>query len=595
MQSIRFGLAAALAFAAATPLVAIGGTASTAGLRDGERHAGVIVHYVDPVAPRDARSLQLRATSLFSNAVARANVAGVRLAQVRQSVAGDVLAFEQPLDRQEMTRLMRELAADPRVARVEPDLVLTHMAIARATTTPDDPGFATQWHFHDPVAGINASQAWSTTTGAGKIVAVIDTGVVPHADMDANVLSGYDFISTSWRSGRPAEGRAPGGIDLGDWSNPGECLAKGNESTWHGTHVAGTIAQVTGNAHMGAGVAHGAKVLPVRVLGRCGGQLSDIADAVVWAAGGDVPGVPRNTTPADVINLSLGGGGPCTAGNAMQNAIDIAVSRGSVVVVSAGNANGDASKQFPANCTQTIVVGATDVRGARTYYSNFGALVDIAAPGGGKDPADGDAAFIWQAMNAGTTVATADSFEGIVGTSMAAPHVSAVVALMQAVSPARMTGATAEHLLRTSARAFPATPSMPIGAGMLDAGLAVANAKAANPCTMPAGCVPAQSTPAVDRVAARVEAGSGATNAGHVFRIVVPTGAKLASVRTFGGTGDATLLVRYGAEPMSNAFDHRSARTGNTETVSLRSPRPGVWYVKVAGAHAGVSLHARID
>jgi serine protease len=595
MQSIRFGLVAAIALAAMPPLSAFAGTYSTGGLRDGERLSGVIVQYVDPVAVRDARNMQLRATTLFSNAVLRAQVAGARLAHVRQGVAGDVLRFEQPLDRQELTRLMRELAADPRVARVEPDLLLTHTAIARATTAPDDPGFATQWHFHDPVAGINAQQAWATTTGAGKIVAVVDTGIVPHADMDANVLPGYDFISTSWRSGRPTDGRAPGGIDLGDWSSPGECLAKGNDSSWHGTHVAGTIAQVTGNAHMGAGVAHGAKVLPVRVLGRCGGQLSDIADAVVWAAGGDVPGVPRNETPADVINLSLGGGGPCTVGNVMQNAIDIAASRGSVVVVSAGNGNVDASKQFPANCAQTVVVGATDIRGARTYYSNFGDFVDIAAPGGGKDPADGDAAFIWQAMNAGTTVATDDTFEGVVGTSMAAPHVAAVVALMQAVAPARMTGATVEHILRNSARAFPATPSMPIGAGMLDASLAVANAKAANACTMPAGCVPAQSTPAVDRVAARVDAGSGATNAGQVFRIVVPTGAKLASVRTFGGTGDATLLVRYGAEPMSNAFDHRSMRTGNTESVSFRFPKAGIWYVKVAGAHAGVSLHPRID
>jgi len=595
MQSIRFGLAAALAFAAALPVAAFAGTYATGGLRDDQRLAGVIVHYVDPVAPRDARSVQTRATSLFSQAVARANVAGARLAQVRQSVAGDVLQFQQPLDRQEMTRLMREIAADPRVARVEPDLVLTHTAIARATTTPSDPGFATQWHFHDPVAGINAPQAWSTTSGAGKVVAVIDTGIVPHADMDANVLPGYDFISTSWRSGRPTEGRAPGGIDLGDWSDPGECLVKGDESSWHGTHVAGTIAQVTGNTLMGAGVAHGAKVLPVRVLGRCGGVLSDIVDGIVWAAGGDVPGVPRNATPADVINISLGGGGPCTVGGAMQNAIDIAASRGSVVVVSAGNGNVDATKQFPANCMQTIVVGATDVRGARTYYSNHGPIVDIAAPGGGKDPADGDAAWIWQAMNAGATVATADSFEGIAGTSMAAPHVAAVVAMMQSVAPARMTHATAEQVLRSSTRAFPATPSMPIGAGMLDASLAVASAKSANPCAMPGGCVPAQSTPAVDRVAAKVEAGSGATNTGQVFRIVVPAGAKLASVRTFGGTGDATLLVRYGAEPMSNAYDQRSARAGNTEAVSLRSPRPGVWYVKVAGAHAGVSLHARIN
>src|SRR5690606_7514122 len=119
-------------------------------------------------------------------------------------------------------------------------------------------------------------------------------------------------------------------------------------SSWHGTHVAGTIAAVTNNGIGVAGVAYNAKVVPVRVLGKCGGLTSDIADAIVWASGGSVTGVPSNPYPADVINMSLGGGGSCSS--TTQAAINTARSNGTVVVVAAGNENTNASNSNPANC-----------------------------------------------------------------------------------------------------------------------------------------------------------------------------------------------------------------------------------------------------
>jgi serine protease len=227
--------------------------------------------------------------------------------------------------------------------------------------------------------------------------------------------------------------------------------------------VAGTIAALTNNGIGVAGVAYGAKVVPVRVLGQCGGYTSDIANGIIWASGGTVSGVTNIAARAQVINMSLGGGGACDT--TTQSAITGARSRGTVVVVAAGNEAQNASNSSPANCSGVIAVAATNKSGGRASYSNFGTIVDVAAPGGDTGGA------ILSTLNAGTKAPGADSYAGYMGTSMATPHVAGVVALMLAKNPA-LTPDEVEARLKSSSRAFPASCSG-CGVGLVDASAAV--------------------------------------------------------------------------------------------------------------------------
>jgi serine protease len=373
----------------------------------------------------------------------------------RTSIGADVVRAARKLDRAEAESLMRQIAADPNVEFVEPNARMT------AFFTPDDTRFGEQWGY-TTASGINATQAWDVSTGTGVVVAVIDTGITSHSDLNANIIGGYDFISDS-TAARDGNARDSNPADQGDWFVGSDCgVSYDSNSSWHGTHVAGTIAAVTNNAKGVSGVAYNAKVVPVRVLGRCGGTLADIADAITWASGGTVSGVPANPNPAEVINMSLGGSGTC--GSTYQTAIDGAVSRGVTVVVAAGNNNGNASNARPANCTGVITVGAVDSNGARSVWSstqksNYGTVVDVAAPGSN----------ILSTLNAGTTTPGAESYASYGGTSMATPHVAGVVALLQAKATTPKTPAEIETILKNTARAFPATPDQPIGVGIVNA------------------------------------------------------------------------------------------------------------------------------
>jgi serine protease len=330
--------------------------------------------------------------------------------------------------------------------------------------TPNDTYYTQQWDYFDTVGGMRLPAAWDKSTGVGIRVAVIDTGYRPHVDLQGQILAGYDFIADTTIS-NDGNGRDSDASDPGDWTAAGQCGTgePATNSSWHGTHVAGTIAALTNNGIGVAGVAYGAKVVPVRVLGQCGGYTSDIANGIIWASGGTVSGVTNIAARAQVINMSLGGGGACDT--TTQSAINSARSRGTVVVVAAGNEAQDASNSNPANCSGVIAVAATNKSGGRASYSNYGAIVDVAAPGGDTGGA------ILSTLNAGTKAPGADSYASYMGTSMATPHVAGVVALMLAKNPA-LTPDDVEARLKSSARAFPASCSG-CGAGIVDASAAV--------------------------------------------------------------------------------------------------------------------------
>ena len=347
---------------------------------------------------------------------------------------------------------------------VQPDVLL------QATLTPNDPYFPNQWDLVGPaqstgVGGLNLLEAWDRTTGSGAVVAVIDTGYRPHADLAGQVVAQYDFISDP-ANANDGDGRDANAQDPGDYRAAGACggAAAGN-SSWHGTHVAGTVAALGNNALGVSGVAPGAKLVIARVLGACGGMMSDISDAVVWASGGTVSGVPANPSPANVINMSLGGGAPCTSTPDMQAAINSARSRNTTVVVAAGNSNADAANFTPASCTGAIAVAATGDGGTRAPYSNYGSTVAIAAPGG--DMSHGSSFGILSTYNNGTTTPGTDNYAYLQGTSMASPHVAGLLALLYALQPS-ITPDQAKAALIATARPFPSTCSG-CGAGIADA------------------------------------------------------------------------------------------------------------------------------
>jgi serine protease len=428
----------------------------------------VIVKYRDAQPTGNGLAASMADTS--TQRKARLDRAGQQFGvMVRESHALSNGAKVFRLDRRHKLAEVRALATemmmrDAAIEYAEPDRILTYAA------TPTDPRYTDQWHYYDTVGGLRLPAAWDISTGAGVVVAVIDTGYRPHADLSGQILPGYDFISTA-AIGNDGNGRDSDASDPGDGVTAGACGGGqplyDQPSSWHGTHVAGTVAARTNNGVGVAGVAYNAKILPVRVLGKCGGYTSDIADAITWASGGTVAGVPANPNKARVLNLSLGGGGACTA--TMQNAINGARSRGAVVVAAAGNSAMDVSNASPANCAGVIAVAATGRTGGRARYSNFGAQVALAAPGG--DGASG----ILSTLNSGRSGPLADTYAVYQGTSMAAPHVAGVAALMLATN----TNLTPDEIatrLKSTARAFPASCAG-CGAGIVDAAAAVAGAR----------------------------------------------------------------------------------------------------------------------
>ncbi len=407
--------------------------------------------------------------------------AGVTLVFQRPMSGGaTVLKMAAPADEATALAISQRLAALPEVEYAEPDAIMQivgNPALAEAPDsadlTPNDTRFNDQWHYRYVAGsqeGLNLLPAWNITTGVNTtVVAVVDTGIRSHADLAGRTVPGYDFITDPFVA-NDGDGRDSNPADPGDWSTSNQCFpgSPTEDSSWHGTHVAGTIGANTNNNSGVAGVNWAARILPVRVLGRCGGYLSDIVDATRWAGGLAVPGVPANANPADVINLSLGGSGAC--GVSYQDAFNALNAAGVVSVVAAGNSGVNASGARPANCDGVITVAATSKTGDQTYYTNYGAVIEIAAPGGEQSgPNDPDG--ILSTLNAGTTVPASDTYIYYQGTSMAAPHIAGLVSLMLGERPS-LTPAQVLNVLQTTARDFPSGSSCntaKCGAGIADA------------------------------------------------------------------------------------------------------------------------------
>jgi serine protease len=387
-----------------------------------------------------------------------------------------VLTLDTAVPDAQLANMASQLETDAMIQYADP--------VQRAVTKviPNDPDYNQEWALSDPVAGINAPAAWDLQKGNSSIaIAVVDTGITTHPELAGRVLPGYDFISDPARSG-DGDGRDNDPSDNGDSTSDGQCFpgSQGEPSSWHGTFVSGIIAANTNNGVGIAGIDWHAMILPVRVLGKCGGTFDDITAGVLWAAGLPVTGVPANPYPARVINMSLGGSTDCP--QAMQDAINQALSEGIVVAVAAGNESDDASTSAPANCSGVITVGGSTRQGDRTDYSNFGARVDISAPGG-----DGDVAnWIFSISNDGTGGPGNPTYKSEIGTSFSAPQVAGTASLMFARN-ANLTPGRVLNIMSATSRAFPAGTTCAAGgacgAGLLDAGFAL------------------QSTPAGDAVA----------------------------------------------------------------------------------------------
>lgn len=415
-------------------------------------------------------------TAVKSDTAEKAAKTGEKLSFERRLAGGAALVnLGGKATKQDVTEVMDAFRADPAVASVEPDIRAYAMAV-----TPDDTDYAKQWDLFEPTGGMNVPAAWDKTTGSGVTVAVIDTGYAAHSDLATNIVSGYDFISTS-ADARDGNGRDADSKDEGDWNaTDGECGtgSTASNSSWHGTHVAGTIAAVTNNTKGIAGIAYNAKIQPVRVLGKCGGSSSDIADAITWASGGTVAGVPANPTPAKVINMSLGGASS-TCPSVYQTAINGAISRGTTVVVAAGNSNANASGFTPANCTGVITVASTNRAGSRSYYSNYGTIVDVAAPGGEtRNATDTPGTVttpenaIYSTLNSGLTTQSTETYKPYQGTSMAAPHIAGLAALLKSAK-STLTPAEIESAIKNTARPLPGTCTGGCGTGIADSAKAV--------------------------------------------------------------------------------------------------------------------------
>lgn len=371
-----------------------------------------------------------------------------------------VIHFERPQRRSQALEQLRTLQRHPDVLYAEPDELMRPLAVF--TGAPNDQDYAAkQWYFQSSIVHAGASNmqaAWGLTTGsASVVVAVLDTGILAHSDLQGRYLPGYDFVTNDIEGGvafaNDGNGQDGDPTDPGDWISASESQAIGSDnrgnplcdvtdSSWHGTFVAGMVGASSNNGIGIAGANWVSPILPVRVAGKCGAYASNIIDGMRWAAGLAVSGVPNNAlaNKARVINVSFGGSGSC--GLAYQAAVDEIIAAGSLIVVAAGNEYGAVSR--PGNCKGVMTVAAARHDGLKANYSNFGSEVAILAPGGSAEQSyvrgTPQIAYpglqLWSTSNTGKTRPVSDTYIGNAGTSFAAPLVAGVASLMLSVNSA---------------------------------------------------------------------------------------------------------------------------------------------------------------
>lgn len=499
--------------------------------------ARVIVAFKPEAAVLRGEAKPLSAARASESAASR-SLRLQRRADALSSQAGSPLAAGRALSERwqvmrasgiDSTVLAARLAAHPDVAWAVPD------QRRRAYTAPNDPLYAAsdsrprgpavgQWYLRAPdstlrsAANVEAAWARRPEAGAGIVIAILDTGVRPdHPDLQGRLLPGIDTIDDlpTANDGDGADGDAS---DPGDWITSAEDASGPlagcgvSSSSWHGTQVSTIAGALTNDGAGMAGTAWGARILPVRVLGKCGGYDSDIIAGMLWAAGLETVAGIANGNPARVLNLSLGGGGSCS--QAYRDVVARINAAGAVVVAAAGNDAGRAVGS-PANCPGVIGVGGLRHAGTKVGFSDLGPEVTISAPGGNCvfDPDPNVCTYpIVGGSNTGAqrpeSSTWTDSIDYGVGTSFASPIVAGVTALMLSGRPA-LTAAEVKSALQVSARPFPqdGASNLPLsadpvplcrapngseqvqcycqvglcGAGMLDADAAVAASDGAFP------------------------------------------------------------------------------------------------------------------